>query len=539
MDRPELEHWIGAVLIPEVRVPGTYAGHEGCTPSDDLLHRFPPACVVAFGRLPRGPQSPTKLLADLRDRCVALGVAPPMVACDLEQGAGLHFEEGTRLPPALALAAAAKGHGDTGHGLNWVRSAGYVTGIEARELGVELVLAPVADVNTHRDNPIIAVRSFGDVPLAAAQRARAFLDGLHSAGAGGCAKHYPGHGDTAEDSHVTLPRVDRNLEELFANELGPFRELVYSGVDAVMAAHLDVPALTRRPGLPTSLSRRAVHDVLRTEMGFDGVILSDAMNMGALEGPLSKDARYVQALEAGCDGLLCPHDTEAAAHEILRAVRRGELEVGRLEEAATRMHALRERLTVRRRDLAATGLHRTVRMGTAGVGGPLADFARTASERSLCSSGSVEDWKGAETWIVRHAFQDEPSPEAALMFTMAGWSGEGTAAGAPPTQENGGGDAAGYLFLVSSETVAGGGPAGLDAARREELEARFHGLLSEGLRVGLLWFASPQALPREWWERPDLPVLVAFAPTPPMVVAAHRFLRGEAGATGSLPVELG
>jgi len=537
MDRPELEHWIGAVLVPEVRVPGTYAGHAGCTPSDELLHRFPPACVIAFGRLPRGAQSPTALLADLRERCVALGVEPPLVACDLEQGAGLHFEEGTRLPPALALAAAAKGHGDTGHGLNWVRSAGYVTGIEARELGVELVLAPVADVNTNRDNPIIAVRSFGDEPRAAAQRARAFLDGLHSAGAGGCAKHYPGHGDTAQDSHVTLPRVDRSLEELFANELNPFRELVYSGVDAVMVAHLDVPALTRRPGLPTSLSRRAVHDVLRTEMGFDGAIFSDAMNMGALEGPLSRGERYVLALEAGCDGLLCPHDTAEAAHEILRAVRRGELDVDRLREAAERMHALRERLTTRRRDLSATGLHRTVRMGTSGVGGPLAEFARTAAERALCSSGSADDWSGADTWIVRHAFPHEASPEAAMMFKMAGWSSEPGASPLPGGQ--GDGETPGCLFVVSSETLAGGGAPGLAPARRDELQARFHGLLSEGVRVGLLWFASPQALPREWWERPDLPVLVAFAPTPPMVVAVHGFLRGEAAATGSLPIAPG
>jgi beta-glucosidase-like glycosyl hydrolase len=534
LDRPELEHWIGAVLVPEVRVPGTYAGHGGCTPSDDQLHRFPPACVIAFGRLPRGAQSPTELLIDLRDRCVALGVAPPMVACDLEQGAGLHFEEGTRLPPALALAAAAKGHGDTGHGLNWVRSAGYVTGVEARELGVELVLAPVADVNTQRDNPIIAVRSFGDEPMPAAQRARAFLDGLHSAGAGGCAKHYPGHGDTAQDSHVELPRVDRDLAELFANELNPFRELVYSGIDAVMAGHLDVPALTRRPGLPTSLSRRAVHDVLRTEMGFDGVVLSDAMNMGALAGPLSRNARYVQALEAGCDGLLCPHDVEEAAHEILRAVRRGELDAGRLEDAATRMHALRERLTARRKNLSATGLHRSVRLGANGVGGPLADFARTAAERSLCSSGPAADWKGAEGWVVRHAFAGEPSPEAAMMFQMAGWPLDPSQA--KPVADD---ETAGCLFLVSAETVAGGGAPGLDPGRREALEARIHGLLSEGVRVGLLWFASPQTLPREWWERPDLPVLVAFAPTPPMVVAAHRFLRGEAAATGSLPVAPG
>jgi hypothetical protein len=155
----ELDRLIGAVLVPAVRVPGTFdtpAGpHPGCALSDEHLTRFPPAALVVFGRTPGGPVSPAGLLLDVERRCESLGLEPPLVACDLEEGAGLHFPEGTRMPPAMALAAAAKGHGDTGHGLNWVRSAAYVTALEARSLGVDLVLAPVADVNTRPSNPIV------------------------------------------------------------------------------------------------------------------------------------------------------------------------------------------------------------------------------------------------------------------------------------------------------------------------------------------------------------------------------------------------
>ena len=520
MERQELERRIGAVLVPEVRVPGTYGTHPGCTPPDDYLHRFPPAAVIAFGRTPAGPRSPRARLDDLRARCVALGLEPPIAACDLEQGAGLHFEEGTLLPPALALAAAAKGHGDTGQGLNWVRSAGYVTGAEARELGIELVLAPVADVNTKRDNPIIAVRSFGDEPGPAAARAVAFLEGLHMAGAGGCAKHFPGHGDTALDSHTVLPRIDRDQRELREVELEPFRALVRAEADAILVAHLDVPALTRRPGTPTSLSRHAVQ-LLRDDLGFRGAVLSDALNMGALE---RIEGRYVKALAAGIDGLLCPGDPFEAALEISRAVRTGELEEERLYRAARAMLDLRERLATKGRDLHVTGVHRSFRGAPVGPV-PRRTFAATAADRALCLSGSVEEWRDAGGWPARLAFLDErPSAEAAALLEGFGGDDPG---------------AAGLLLLVPSEVAAGSGRYGLDGARRADLEARIDGLLSEGLRVGLVWFASPQTLPRTWWERPDLPVLVAFAPTPPMVQAVRRFLRGEASATGSLPAAPG
>jgi hypothetical protein len=288
-----------------------------------------------------------------------------------------------------------------------------------------------------------------------------------------------------------------------------------------MVAHLDVPSITLRPGTPTSLSRHAVQDLLRDELDFRGVVLSDAMNMGALE---RHEQRYVRALQAGIDGLLCPHDPFEAAHELSRAVRDGELEEERLYRAGRAMLDLRERLRAGPGNLHVTGIHPSFRSAPIGPV-PRRNFAATAAERALCISGSIADWRGASGWPARLAFAGEASSlEAEALLAKLG--GHDRAA-------------SGLLLVVPREVRAGSGGTSLAPAQRAELEARIDGLLSEGLQVALLWFASPQTLPRAWWERPDLPVLVAFAPTPPMVQAVQRFLGGDASATGSLPAEPG
>jgi beta-glucosidase-like glycosyl hydrolase len=508
MQRAELERLIGAVLVPEVRVPGTYAGHPGTTPSDEYLRRFPPACVIAFGRTPAGPVSPRPLLDDLRARLAALGCQAPIAACDLEQGAGLHFPEGTLLPPALALAAAAEGAGGD-QGLDLIRGAASITAREARALGVELVLAPVADVNTRHDNPIIAVRSFGDRPAEVAERARVFAAGLAAGGAGACAKHFPGHGDTDQDSHLVLPRVGGSRNELEARELLPFRALVAAGIDAVMVAHLDVPALTGHEGRPASLSRAAVEGCLRRELGFGGAILTDALDMGALDA--FGGSRFAAALEAGCDGLLALADPLPAAQEILRAVEHSELDLGRLGDAAARVQALCRTLRARPGESSEPASNRA--------------FALDLAARALCARPRDEArgaWERRAAFAVRPAFPDLPPPAA-----LAGLWREPR--GAPR----------GIALAVAADVRAGAGRYGLDPARRAELGARIDGYQAEGLQVALLWFASPQTLPREWWQDDRLACLVAFAPSEPMASAVAAFLGGAGRAGGSLPARLG
>jgi beta-glucosidase-like glycosyl hydrolase len=518
--RRDMERMIGAVLAPEVRSPGTIASASEVVPSREYLERFPPAMVVAFGRTPAGAVSPTPQLERVRAVCRELGNAEPLVACDLEQGAGLHFAEGTRLPPALALASAELArHGAhaTIDDLSVIVSAGSLTGVEARSLGVDLVLAPVADVNTRGDNPIIAVRSFGDDPQVVAVFATGFALSLR-VGAAACAKHFPGHGDTSQDSHIELPRVDRDARGLREVEFVPFRALIRARVEAIMIGHIDVPALTGERGVPCTLSRRALEGVLRDELGFTGVILSDAMNMGALA---KQKSRYARALAAGCDGLLCPHDAAEAALEIEAALASGELEVARLSLAAERMRALCRQL----RSKPATEM----------------DAASLRDRRSGCEefaslalrvSDTSWPWDRFSACAVLDPFPASESPEVRACVERL-------------RERCGGGcDGPRLILPIVCEVRAWGGRYGLDRAELAALEARVYEELARGRDIGLVWFGSPQTLPHRLWNSKLCPIVLAFAPTPPMFDAVGAFLRPHPGErpameSGSLPAKLG
>ncbi len=515
-DPQTIERWVGAVLAPELRVAGTIASSGEVVPARAYLQRFPPALLTAFGRTPSGAGDLAALIARVRSACAELGVPPPAAAVDLEQGAGLHFRGATRLPPALALASAAL----TGEReeLDWIWAAGELTAREARAVGAELVLAPVADVNTERDNPIIATRSFGDHPGEAAERALALSMGLRAGGAGSCAKHFPGHGDTSRDSHVELPSVSASAERLRARELVPFRRLVEHAVDCVMIAHLDVPALTGERGLPCTLSRAVIEDVLRGELGFGGTVVSDAMNMGALE---RFAPRYARALAAGCDVLLCPHDPDAAAAELVAHAGGPLLSLARLQQAAERAQALRERL--RSRPGSPVGVDE---------GRELAErlaYRALRSSRPRWDLGPSPRRGGVELL--------DPIPAAETPDFVQLIEGLRKELGSLV------GDLT--LLPVFCEARAGRGRYGLTEAECAALEAVVERHRKSGQPLALLWFGSPQSLDHRLWERADVPVLLAFAPTPPLFAAAGRFVAGlltragEAPTARSLPARLG
>jgi len=514
-DRLTLQRWIGAVLAPEVRSPGTIASPTAIVPPLDYLAEFPPALVVAFGRIPSGARGPQAELRAVREACLAAGHEAPLVACDLEQGAGLHFETARRLPPALALASAALSYASERAGFDALLAAGELTAREALAHGVQLVLAPVADVNTQRSNPIVAVRSFGDEPRAAGQRAAAFLIGLHAGGALGCAKHFPGHGDTAQDSHIELARVARDATGLREIELEPFRTLIEHAVDTVMVGHLDVPALGEPAGTPATFSRAALEGVLRTELRFDGVIVSDAMNMGALA---RFEQRYVRALAAGCDVLLCPHDPRAAAEELLAAALAGRLSLERLEQAALRAASLRLR--------AARLAQRPGERWPRALDSSLAD---ELAQRSLRWLGAP--WpRGAHGRWIGHV-PSQVGPEFAAAWRAA--SSEPLEGGPIP------------VVAAVLEMGAWRGSYGLNAEENGTLRAELARAAAQHGHAGLVWFGSPQQLP-EWTLRDArLSVLLALAPTPTQVRAVVQALRGAAEyaadslADGSLPTRVG
>jgi beta-glucosidase-like glycosyl hydrolase len=229
---------------------------------------------------------------------------PLMIASDLEQGLGQQVRGGTLFPPAMAVAEAA------GEDPGLLRAVFKCMADEARYAGINTILAPVLDVNTNPENPVISTRAFGEEPGRVSAIGSEMVRVLRAEGLEACGKHFPGHGDTAVDSHISLPRLDKSLAELEACEMVPFRRAVGSGLGMIMLGHLSVPAI-EPTGMPVSLSARAV-GYLREEMGFKGIVTTDAMNMGGL-GAYGAEEAALMALKAGVDVLLHPEEPERLA----------------------------------------------------------------------------------------------------------------------------------------------------------------------------------------------------------------------------------
>ena len=264
------------------------------------------------------------LVADLRAR----SGHPLLIASDLERGAGQQFRGATQLPPLAALGAL--------DDLAATRQAAALTAREAVALGVNWVFAPVADLDLEPRNPIIGTRAFGADPVRVSAQVSAWIDGCRAEGALCCAKHFPGHGRTTDDSHERLPRVEVSAAELEI-DLTPFRAAVLAGVDAVMTAHVAYPALDA-PDRPATLSQPIIEGLLRDGLGFDGLVATDAFNMAGVRAADGEPAAAVAAVAAGCDVICYPSDAAATAGA-LEAALGGALSRGRLARAIGRVNA--------------------------------------------------------------------------------------------------------------------------------------------------------------------------------------------------------
>ena len=263
------------------------------------------------------------LTAELRERSrVAL-----LIASDVERGAGQQFVGATGLPPLAAIASL----GDPA----LVRQAARLTAKESRRLGINWDLAPVCDVDVEPANPIVGTRSFGGDVGRVTEFAAEWIDGCQSLGVLACAKHFPGHGRTTADSHAEMPVVRASQDDLFGVDLAPFRAAIDAGVASIMTAHISFPALDPS-GAPATLSRAIVQGLLREQLGFDGLIVTDALIMaGVLEGR-DEAAACVAAIAAGCDVLCYPTDVVAVARALEKAASRGELDRERLHRSLQR-----------------------------------------------------------------------------------------------------------------------------------------------------------------------------------------------------------
>ena len=277
---------------------------------------------------------------------------PLLISADLESGIGMRFNDTTFWPSPMAVAAT----GDP----SLAEAEGRVTATEARAVGVNHILAPVVDVNIDPDNPVINTRSFGEDPQDVSRFAAAFIRGVQSEHVLACAKHFPGHGDTHVDSHRALPVLDVSRERLDRVELVPFRAAIAAGVASIMPGHLAVPALDPTPApvraglsqnpygtsagevtqngtLPATISNRMLEGLLRRELGFRGIVITDAFDMGGLTEHFDAGEAAVRAIEAGEDQILMSPDVDAAVAALKAAVKSGRLSEARIDESVRRI----------------------------------------------------------------------------------------------------------------------------------------------------------------------------------------------------------
>ena len=258
---------------------------------------------------------------------------PLLIGADLEWGSGMRLVGGTEFPIAMAVAAG----GQPADAFE----LGRVTAEEARAVGIHMTFSPVADVNSNPANPIINTRAFGEDPTTVAPLLRAYVAGASEHGLFTTAKHFPGHGDTDVDSHIALPVVRACWERLDSLELEPFRSAIRAGVTAVMTAHVAAPCVTDERPDPATLSPRIMTEILRDSLGFDGLVVTDALRMGAIANGWGAGESAVLAFLAGSDLLLIPADPRAAVEAMVAAVDSGRVSIERLNRSVRRLLTLK------------------------------------------------------------------------------------------------------------------------------------------------------------------------------------------------------
>lgn len=319
------------------------AGFPGTELDEDfisLVREYKVGNVILFRRNIENAAQLKRLCSSIRRLIVRETGVEPFIAIDQEGGVVSRFSPDMAITPgAMALAAAG---GDAPY------RAARITAAQLREAGVNFDLAPVLDVNSNPLNPVVGVRSFGDVPEETAERALGFMRGLLDGGIMACGKHFPGHGDTETDSHIGLPRIEKSREALEACDLLPFRRAIEAGIPAIMTSHVLFPALEPER-LPATMSRRILTGLLRQELGFEGVIISDCMEMDAVAKYYGTVRAAMAALSAGAD-IVCISHTSAlvrqAAEQLWQTYRDAEGETaGELRQAGERIAAAKRRFT--------------------------------------------------------------------------------------------------------------------------------------------------------------------------------------------------
>ncbi|WP_339239172.1 beta-N-acetylhexosaminidase [Paenibacillus sp. FSL R5-0517] len=309
-----------------------FHGTEATGDVESFLRKYPIGGVIYFARNVESPEQVERLSSGLQQIVKSSGHVPLWISIDQEGGMVARITEGIALMPGQ-MAIAAAGSIDDAY------QAAYISGLELKSMGINMNFAPVLDVNNNAANPVIGVRSFGESPQSVAEYGARTIAGIQDAGIAATAKHFPGHGDTDTDSHLDLPIITHDRDRVERLELIPFRAAIAEGVDAMMSAHIYFPALEPE-GLPVTLSHTVLSGLLRQELGYRGMIVTDCMEMDAIAVNYGTVDAAVMAVEAGADLVLISHTAklQAEAFEaLLAAVESGRISESRIDESVTRL----------------------------------------------------------------------------------------------------------------------------------------------------------------------------------------------------------
>ena len=414
LDGMTLDEKIGQLLLPSFR--STYTGSDSET-YDELVTLVREYHVGGFHLFGGRTSAPDVLLnptygrstlgqplaaASLLNRLQAIAAVPLLNTADFEAGVGFRLAGATTFPRAMAFGAA--------RDESLAFQAGRITAVEGRAVGVHVNFAPVVDVNNNPRNPVINTRAFGEDPSLVGRLAAAYVRGLRAGGMLATVKHFPGHGDTDVDSHLGLPIISHPRERLNRVELPPFEAGIAAGARAVMTGHIELPALDPQPGVPTTMSAKIVTGLLRGEMGFNGLIYTDSMRMGAISELMMPGEAAAAAITAGHDVVLHSPDDAAAFAGIKAAVASGQLYESQVDASVERV--LRAK--------ASLGLHRARAVSVEAVPEIVGSrmhgvVAREVSERSITL---IKDERGQVPFGLPH--------DAAVLYLSvldypAGW----------------------------------------------------------------------------------------------------------------------
>jgi len=303
----------------------------------DAIKKFKPAGFTLFrSKNIDSAQQVRQLVLMLQNKAEELKISPFLIGVDQEGGQLMAVGDGTPLPGNMALGAT----GDP----NLAYQAGQVIGIEMSTLGINVVYAPCADVNNNPFNSVVGTRSFGDDPEMVSEMAAEMIRGIQSCGVAATVKHFPGHGDTSTDSHHKLGLIPHTLERLRAVELPPFNAAIQADVRMLMTAHLGIESIDGQNPPPATLSKKVVNDLLREELGFKGVVVSDAMNMLAIQQGEALRGEVINAAIAGVDLIMItddPDDQRRSYEALDSAVKRNEISPARLDASLARISQLK------------------------------------------------------------------------------------------------------------------------------------------------------------------------------------------------------